>query len=146
MAAVLQARVRHELHADADAEKGPARAAHRPLQRLHHAGQPVEPGAAVGEGAHPRQHDTRRRAHLRRIGAYRHLRPRRGQGLRGGTEVAGTVVDDDGLHVGALAGAAGVERAAQASEPPSTPLVEGTASGLRGSMATAARSARARPL
>ena len=36
--------------------------------------------------------------------------------------------------------------AGQESEPPSTPLVEGTASGLRGSMAMAARSARARPL
>src|SRR5712692_5508145 len=48
---VFAAALRHELHADADAEKGPALAAHRVVERVHHAGDCVEAAPAIGEAA-----------------------------------------------------------------------------------------------
>ena len=48
----------HELHADANAEKRPAARAHALIERLHHAGDGVEPAPAIGESADARQHDA----------------------------------------------------------------------------------------
>jgi hypothetical protein len=55
---VLEAAARHQLHADADAEKGLAAAAHLLVQHLPHAGDGLEPVAAVAERADPGQHDA----------------------------------------------------------------------------------------
>ena len=107
----LQPAAGHELHADADAEKRPAFDAHRVFQGFAHAGHGFEAALAVGEGADARQHDTvgggddvgvgRQRNH--RVG----LALARGalEGLGGGVQVAGAVVDDgDALHYGAAFG------------------------------------------
>ena len=54
----LAAALRHQLHADADAEKRPAATHHRLVQRLFHAGHRGEAAPAIGEGADARQHDA----------------------------------------------------------------------------------------
>ena len=48
----------HELHADADAEKGPALLHDGLVQRVDHAGNGIEAAATVGEGADAGQDDA----------------------------------------------------------------------------------------
>src|SRR5262249_57671467 len=47
-----------ELHADTNAEKRPALAAHGLFERFDHAGNRVEPAPTVGEGANAGQYDA----------------------------------------------------------------------------------------
>ena len=44
-----------QLHADANAEEWPALAAHRLLERLHHAGHSIKSAATIGESPYSRQ-------------------------------------------------------------------------------------------
>ena len=67
---VFAAALGHELHADADAEKRPALAAHGFLQRLDHARHRVEAAPAIGERADARQHHAIGLAH--RVGIAGH--------------------------------------------------------------------------
>ena len=69
MVAMLEPGLGHQLHADADAEKRAALAAHGLVERLRHPGTAVEPAPAIGEGADPGQHDALGRGDRRRIGA-----------------------------------------------------------------------------
>ena len=93
-----------KLRADADAEERPATGANGFLQRLDHAGDGVEPRAAVGEGTDAGQHDAVRRAHALRVVGHLDLGARatlaRGalEGLAGRMEVARLVVDDGDAH------------------------------------------------
>jgi hypothetical protein len=48
----------HELHADADAEKGPPARAHALVERFHHPTDGVEPAPAIRKRAHPRQYNA----------------------------------------------------------------------------------------
>ena len=137
MDAVLDAARGHELHADADAEEGLAALDHRALQGVDHARHAVEAGAAVGEGADARQHDAVGVGHLARVRRHQHAIVRAGlargalEGFRGGAEVARSVVDDGDGHRIAFR-----ER----------PWCWGPPGVWRGSISTATRSARARPL
>ena len=63
---IFAAALGHQLHADADAEKRLALAAHGFVERIDHARHRVEPAPAIGEGADARQHDAIRAPH--RIG------------------------------------------------------------------------------
>src|SRR5262249_54727787 len=47
-----------KLHANANAEKRPALAAHRLLERFHHAGHGIESAAAVGESSYSGQNNA----------------------------------------------------------------------------------------
>ena len=96
MAAMLEPGLGHQLHADANAEEGPAVPMHDALQRLDHAGQAVEPGPAIGEGADAGQHDARGGRHLGGIGRDPDFGASGGQRLGGRAQVAGAVVDDRG--------------------------------------------------
>ena len=104
MLAVFAADARHQLHADADAEKRPTVVDHRSVQGLDHAGQRLEPPPAVGERADARQHDPLGAADLARIAADldRTVQAALGHGalerLRRRSQVAGAVVDDDDGH------------------------------------------------
>ncbi len=55
---MLEPAGRHELQADADAEKGLALLLHRLLEGLDHPGNGGEPRLAIGERADARQHDA----------------------------------------------------------------------------------------
>ena len=57
MRSVFQAPRGHQLHADADAEKGPPFANNRLGQGVEHAVERQQSTAAVSEGADTRQHD-----------------------------------------------------------------------------------------
>ncbi len=72
---MLEAAGREQLRADADAEERLAALAHGFFQGLDHAGHPVEPAPAVGEGADARQHDV--------VGRENVLGPRRDLDLAG---------------------------------------------------------------
>ena len=63
---MLEPARRHELRADADAEKRPASLAHSFVQRFDHAGDAVKPTPAVGERADARQDDVLGRKHFLR--------------------------------------------------------------------------------
>ena len=54
----FQAARGEQLHADADAEEGPALAVHGFFERGRHAGNGFEPALAIGVGADARQHDA----------------------------------------------------------------------------------------
>src|SRR6056297_2553443 len=132
--AVFKAARRHHLHPDANAHEGAALRDHRLFDRLEEATMIVELVAAGGKGPVAGQHDARGAAHgvgiagdqhLARAGFKRHALKR----FLGGVQVAGFVVDDDRGHAAY-----------------SVPLVEGTASDLRGSVSTASRKARATAL
>src|SRR5690606_26306260 len=64
MHATLEATMRHELHADANAEKRPALLPHGALERVAHAGNPMESLIAIGEGTDARQNHAVRRGDL----------------------------------------------------------------------------------
>ena len=101
---VLEPARRHQLHADADAEERPAAAAHRVLERLHHAGHGVEAAATIGEGADAGQHDVLGARDVVRVA--RHfddaVEPRFARGalerLVGGMKIARAVIDDRDAH------------------------------------------------
>ncbi len=90
---------RHQLHADADAEKGPRFADDRLFQRRAHAGHGHEPALAIGEGADAGQHDAVGRGH--HLGVAGHLdvgrKPRLArralERLRGRAQIARAVID-----------------------------------------------------
>ena len=102
---MLEPARRHELQADADAEKGPALLLHRLLQGLDHPRNRGEPRLAIGERADARQHDTLGAQNLlRRRGDFdvegRAFLPRRPlEGLGGGVEIARAVIDDGDVHL-----------------------------------------------
>ena len=137
MDAVFDAARGHELHADANAEERLAAFDHLALQRLDHARHAVESGPAIGEGAHARQHDAIGAGNLARAGGDQHavVRARFAcsafEGFRGGAEIAGAVVDDGDGH-------GWVVRARPSCWGPPPPGA--------GSISTATRKARARPL
>ena len=97
--AVLQAALRHQLHADADAEERRARAG-RILQRGAQARNRRQSVGAIGEGTLPGQHDAVGAPHPVRIGGHPYLNGQAGtvgrllQRARSGGEVAALVVDD----------------------------------------------------
>ena len=55
---VFEPTLRHQLHADANAEEGAALLADPLFERVDHARQGFEPTAAIGEGADAGQHDA----------------------------------------------------------------------------------------
>src|SRR6185312_10565068 len=137
MPAMLEPEPDHQLHADANAEKRPLLLDDGAHQRLLEPRLGGDAAPAIGEGALARQHDAIGRGDI--PGLVRDDHPRRGadfgrgafEGLGGRAQIARAAIHQ------------GDERH---NDPPSTPLVEGTASAARGSMVTAWRSARARPL
>ncbi len=102
---LFQPALRHQLHADADAEERPRLGDRRLLDRLDHAGHGVEAGAAIGIGADAGQHDAVGGAHAFGIGGQVDLggdaRFARGALERLGrrAQIAGAVVDDRDAHV-----------------------------------------------
>src|SRR5205085_2005233 len=94
----------HELHADADAQKGAAVLAHARVERLDHAGDGVEPMPTIGKGADARQHHAVGARHLFGIAGHHDclLVPRVArrplERLGGGMQVARAVVDDCHRH------------------------------------------------
>ena len=161
--AMLQAAVGEQLHADADAEKRHSARRHRFRQRFNHTVHCIQPATAVGEGALPRQHDMARPGDPVGIAGRHDRQPAAGlaghadERLLRRTQIAGAIVDDGdavshrlppaGPKAGPGRGAGtGKDRRRGYREPPSTPLVEGTASALRGSGSMALRSERASPL
>src|SRR4029077_20391903 len=101
---VLAAALRHQLHADADAEERPAFLPHGFVQRLDHAGDRIEPAPAVGKRADAGQHDAISATH--RVGIAgnddRLIVPGLARGalerLRRRVQVARAVVDDRDRH------------------------------------------------
>src|SRR6516165_9800904 len=67
---VLPPALGHELHADADAEKGPRPRPHAFVERLHHPADAVESMPAIRKGANPRQDDAIGASHP--VGVARH--------------------------------------------------------------------------
>ena len=100
---MLEPPLRHELHADADAEERRP-AVHRMGDRLAHSRNRAKPRGAIGEGPLAGQHDPVRRRNLPRLAGDAHLgrnallggrplqRPRR----RG--KVPAAVIDHRDLH------------------------------------------------
>jgi hypothetical protein len=137
LVAVLAAEARHHLAADADAEEGRALADHPRLDRLEEAGRRHQPGAAIGEGADPRQHDpvgaasTASGSALTATGPAPTSAAMRAKLFSAECRLPLLVVDDDRADQGRSS---------------SVPLVEGTAPPARGSGSTASRSARATAL
>ena len=109
MDAVLEPALGHELHADADAEERAALPDDRVLQRLDHAGQGVESGLAVGEGADAGQHHALGAAHVLGAAGDRDLGPDAGLARRAlerlgrRAQIARAVIDDRDGHTGATA-------------------------------------------
>jgi len=107
---LFQASLGHQLHADADAEERTAVPDRDLLDRLDHARHRVEPGAAVGIGAHAWQHDAVGAAHPIGIGGQldlgAHAAFARGafERLGGRAQIARAVVDNGNPHVQALPG------------------------------------------
>ena len=128
----------HQLHADANAEKRAGADHDRLVQRRFETRNGSQTAPAIGERADPGKDDAVR-ARRPLSGAARHLdlgrdfvlRRRALERLRGRAQIARAVIDDRNDH-GRL--------------PPRTPLVEGMAPARRGSISTAWRKARARPL
>ena len=129
---------RHQLHAYTDAEERLPAPLHGVFERFFHARDRQQPAAAIGEGADAGQHDAVGLGKTPRIAGDQDavvapgLARRALQRLRRRTQIAGAVIDHRDQRHHRL--------------PPSTPFVDGTSSARRGSMATACRSARARPL
>ena len=102
---LFQPALRHQLHADADAEERPRPGDGYLLDRLGHAGHGVEPGAAVGIGADARQHDAVGGAHalgIRRqvdLGGYAGLTRGALECLGRRAQIARAVVDDRDAHL-----------------------------------------------
>ena len=121
---MLEPALGHELKPDADAEKGLAAPLHGLLERLDHAWHVLEPPLAIGKGADAWKHDALGVGNV--LGPRRHLdgkvRPllARGalEGLCGGVEVAGAVIDDGDVH-----GAQGLGKSPMT--PSASPLVLG---------------------
>ena len=129
---MLQTARGHKLHADADTQERPTAPDHRLFQRIDHAIQRIESTPAIAESADAGQHDSVGRGDDARVGGNQNRLVRHAfKRLRGRVQVARPVIDDRDAH---------------AEPPPSTPLVEGTASAWRGSISTAWRNARASPL
>src|SRR5215813_9235660 len=101
---IFAAALRHQLHADADAEKRPAVAAHGFLQRLDHPVDRIQPAAAIREGADARQDHAVGTAH--RVGIARHhdrlvaagLAHRPLERFCRRVQVAGAIVHDGDAH------------------------------------------------
>ena len=101
---MLEPALGHELKPDADAEKGLAAPLHGLLERLDHAWHVLEPPLAIGKGADAGKHDALGVRHV--LGPRRHLDGEVGpllarralEGLGGGVEVAGAVIDDGDVH------------------------------------------------
>ena len=98
---MFEASRRHQLHADANAEKRPAIVDHGLDQRRVHAGNGREPLAAIREGSNPRQYDAFGAPHD--VGIVGHenvaadiarLARRAFEGFHGGVEIAGAVIDN----------------------------------------------------
>ena len=102
--AMLAPDARHQLHADADAEERPAPGDHHLRQRLDHARERVEPGAAVAEGADSGQHHALGGSHRLGVGGDQDLRVQPGlaggalEGLGRRAQVARAVIDDGDGH------------------------------------------------
>ena len=95
MDAVLAAARGQQLHADADAEEGLALAVHRLVQPRDQPRLGPERADALRERADAGQHDAVRRRDVGRLAAdHDTRRARRLQRLRGGTQVARAIVDD----------------------------------------------------
>ncbi len=101
---MLEAARRHELRADANAEERPASLAHRLVHRLDHAGNAVEPAAAVRERADARQHDMIGGEHLLGPSGDAHLTTQAGlargalEGFPRRVQIAGAIVYDGDAH------------------------------------------------
>src|SRR5262245_26314837 len=101
---IFAAALCHQLHADADAEKRPAVAAHGFLQRLDHPVDRIQAAATIREGADARQDHAVGATH--RVGIARHhdrlvaagLAHRPLERLGGRVQVAGAVVHDGDAH------------------------------------------------
>ncbi len=102
---MFEAARRHQLHADANAEKGLAFHLHRFGQRVDHAGDIGEAAFAIGKGADARQHDALGAAHSFGIAADadRHRKTRLARGtlesLMRGVQIARAIIDDDRAHL-----------------------------------------------
>ena len=101
---LLQPALRHQLHADADAEERPRLGDRHLLDRLPHAGDGMQARRAVGIGADAGQHDAVGGAHALRIGGQVDLGGDAGlargalEGLGGRAQIARAVVDDGDAH------------------------------------------------
>jgi hypothetical protein len=98
MHTAFMALVQQHLHADADAEKRLAPGTHMFLQRFQHAGDGGKAAHAVAERADAGQDDVGGFRQFSGVGsdddrAVRHLL----EGLGGGAQIAGAVVDDGGI-------------------------------------------------
>src|SRR5690606_930569 len=149
--AMLKALSRHQLHADADAEKRSALRDDSFPQGIDHAINGGKPLAAGAKCPDARQHDPVRGDDL--FGAACHqdgsiptaLPARPLECLGGGAKVSRPVVNDRCLHSRHISPPreGGILRYRL---PPSVPLVEGMASARRGSISMASRRARASAL
>src|ERR1700730_4562741 len=133
----LAAAIRRQLHADADTEKRASTNHHRLAQCWFKAGYCGKPTPAIGKGSDAGQDDPISAGERFRVtgdldlsGDLRFCR-RALEGFRRRTQGARAVIDDHDLH-GRL--------------PRRTPWVDGPAPARRGSISTACRRARARPL
>ncbi len=101
---VFAAALRHQLHADADAEERPALATHRFLERLDHALDRIESAAAIRKRADAGQHDAVGPAHRVRVSGHHDrlvasgLARRTLERLGGRMQVARAVIDDRHGH------------------------------------------------
>ncbi len=101
---VFQTTFGHQLHADANAEKGATLLAHALFQRVHHSRHGLKPAAAIGKCADAGQHDALGARHSFGIagdfdfggdacfprGAFERLVRR--------VQIAGAIIDDGDAH------------------------------------------------
>ncbi len=100
MGAELLARIRQQLHADADAQEGVGLVTHPAVERIDHAGDRGERSHAGGEGADARQDDAIGTRHDRRIGGDVDVDGTgRAQGIFHGAQVARAIVDQGEGHM-----------------------------------------------
>src|SRR6185437_16071827 len=98
------AHIRHQLHADADAEEWNTLADDSFIQDIDHTRHRRQTGHAIGKGADARQHDPIGPGDNSGVGGDDDLMPRAAlggnarQGLLGRTEIAGAVIDQGNKH------------------------------------------------
>ena len=141
---MLQPAIRQQLHTNADAEEGRPVAQHAPLQRIDHAWQTGEPFVTRTERAHARQHDPLRPRQRVRVRNQCNIRADTLERIGDRMQIACSVIDQGDLLF--QRNSVRAESGFGEAQPPSIPLVLGTAPPLRGSISTAARIARAKPL
>src|SRR6202040_3035273 len=101
---VLASALRHELHADAYAEKGPPAPAHAVIERLHHTVNRGQAAPAIPKGSAPGEHDAVGTSDLIGIAGHGDLGGKAGlasgalEGFGGRMQITGPVVDNGDVH------------------------------------------------